>query len=127
MEDGAMKKMGTHFIGRTAVMAVATVCLTGCIYANTTLPLSWISNTRLDVKDLRLEDQEIVGQSTARGLLFGLISWGDAGLEAAMQDAKKKAGFEFKEVYDVKTDQKIFNVLGLYLSRTIIVRAKVAR
>jgi TRL-like protein family len=127
MEEGAMKKIGTHFIGRTAVMAVATVCLTSCIYANTTLPLSWISNTRLDVKDLSLENQEIVGQSTARGLLFGLISWGDAGLEAALQDAKKKAGFEFKEVYDVKTDQQIFNVLGLYLSRTIIVRAKVAR
>jgi len=122
-----MLKIWANTIGRTAVMAVATVCLAGCIYANTTLPLSWISNTRLDVKDLSLENQEIVGQSTARGLLFGLISWGDAGLEAALQDAKKKAGFEFKEVYDVKTDQKVFSILGLYLSRTIIVRAKTAR
>jgi len=122
-----MQKERKKHAGKMAILALTSALLSGCIYANTTLPLTWISNTRLDVKDLNLSEQEIVGQSTARGLLFGLISWGDAGLEAALQDAKKKAGFEFKEVYDVKTDQQIFNVLGLYLSRTIIVRAKVAR
>jgi len=122
-----MQKERKKHAGKMAILALTSALLSGCIYANTTLPLTWISNTRLDVKDLNLSEQEIVGQSAARGLLFGLISWGDAGLEAALQDAKKKAGFEFKEVYDVKTDQQIFNVLGLYLSRTIIVRAKVAR
>jgi len=127
MEEAAMQKERKKHAGKMAILALTSALLSGCIYANTTLPLTWISNTRLDVKDLNLSEQEIVGQSTARGLLFGLISWGDAGLEAALQDAKKKAGFEFKEVYDVKTDQQIFNVLGLYLSRTIIVRAKVAR
>ena len=113
-------------IWRSTVLVVLTVGLAGCIYANTTMPLAWISNIRLDVKDLTLDNQEIVGQSTAHGLLFGLISWGDAGLDAALEDAKRKAPFEVKEVYDVKTDQKVFNVLGLYLSRTIIVTAKVA-
>jgi TRL-like protein family len=122
-----MRTQPAIFIWRMTAMAVLTVGLAGCIYANTTLPLSWISNTRLDVKDMVIENQEIVGESTAYGLLFGLISWGDAGLEAALEDAKRKARFEVKEVYDVKTDQKVFNVLGLYFSRTIIVNAKAAR
>ncbi len=100
---------------------------TGWIYKNTTLPVSWVSNTRLDVQDLALEEQEITGQSTAHWLLLGLFSWGDAGLEAALQNAKQNAGFEVKEVYDVKTDQKIFNLLGLYTSQTTIVTAKVAK
>jgi hypothetical protein len=113
-------------IGRFTALVVLTIGLAGCIYANTTMPLTWVSNTRLDVKDLTLENQEIVGQSTAHALLFGMISWGDAGLDAALEDAKRKAQFEVKEVYDVKTDQKVFNVLGLYISRTIIVTAKVA-
>jgi hypothetical protein len=101
--------------------------LAGCIYTNTTLPISWVSNTRLDVQDLTLEEQEITGQSTTYVILFGLFAWGNAGLEAALQNAKQSAGFEIKEVYDVKTDQKIFNILGLYASRTIIVTAKVAK
>jgi hypothetical protein len=122
-----MPKKNVNVIWRSTTLVVLTACLSGCIYANTIMPLTWISNTRLDVKDLTLENQEIVGQSTARGLLFGLISWGDAGLDAALEDAKRKAPFEVKEVYDVKTDQRVFNVLGLYLSRTIIVTAKAAR
>ena len=107
--------------------ALAGCELTGWIYKNTTLPVSWVSNTRLDVQDLALEEKEIIGQSTAHWLLLGLFSWGDAGLEAALQNAKQKAGFEIKEVYDVKTDQKIFNILGLYTSKTTIVTAKVAK
>jgi hypothetical protein len=101
--------------------------LVGCIYTNTTQPLSWVSNTRLDVQDLTLEEKEITGRSTTYVLLFGLFAWGNAGLEAALQDAKENAGFEIKEVYDVKTDQRIFNILGFYISRTIIVTAKVAK
>ena len=105
---------------------IVLLSLNGCIYANTTFPLSWVSNTRLDVKDLSLEEQEISGKSTIHSILFGIIAWGDAGLDAALENAKHNAGFEVKEVYDVKTDQKIFNILGLYFSRTIIVTAKVA-
>jgi hypothetical protein len=101
--------------------------ISGCIYANATLPLAWVSNTRLDVKDLQLEEREITGESTVQAILFGLIMWGNAGIEAALQNAKKKTEFEIKEVYDVRTDQQVFNFLGLYFSRTIIVTAKVAR
>lgn len=122
-----MKSKPNRWILNSAVYVAVSVGLAGCIYANTTLPLSWVSNTRLDVKDLVLEEKEITGESTAHGLFFGLISWGNAGVDAALQDAKKRAGFEVKEVYDVKTDQRVFNVLGLYLSRTIIVTAKTAR
>ncbi|MGH7272916.1 MAG: TRL domain-containing protein [Nitrospiria bacterium] len=100
---------------------------TGWIYKNTTLPVSWVSNTRLDVQDLALEEQEITGQSTNYILMLGLFSWGNAGLEAALQNARQNAGFEIREVYDVKTDQRIFNILGLYSSLTTIVKAKVAR
>ena len=106
---------------------IVLLSLNGCIYANTTLPLSWVSNTRLDVRDLSLEEKEISGRSTVRSILFGMIAWGDAGLNAALENAKNNAGFEVTEVYDVKTDQKIFNILGLYFSRTIIVTAKVAQ
>jgi hypothetical protein len=114
-------------VWRLGLWFVVAGVLAGCIYTNTTQPVSWVSNTRLDVQDLTLEEQEITGKSTAYILLLGLFSWGNAGLEAALQNAKKNAGFEVKEVYDVKTDQKIFNILGLYISRTIIVTAKVAR
>jgi hypothetical protein len=47
-------------------------------------------------------------------------------LDAALKNAKETAGFEVKEVYDVKTDIKIFNILYLYGSQTTILRAKVA-
>ena len=105
---------------------IILLSLNGCIYANMTFPLSWISNTRLDVKDLSLEEQEISGQSTAR-VILGLVGWGDAGLDAALENAKKNAGFEVKNVYDVKTDIKKFNILFLYTSQTTILKAKVAK
>ena len=122
-----MSVTGIIRVWRFGLWFVISGVLAGCIYMNTTLPLSWVSNTRLDVQDLTLEEQEITGQSTTHVLLFGLFAWGDAGLEAALQNAKHNAGYEIKEVYDVKTDQRIFNILGLYISRTIIVTAKVAR
>jgi hypothetical protein len=121
-----MSVTGIVHVWRVGLWFVVAGVLTGCIYTNTTQPVSWVSNTRLDVQDLKLEEQEITGKSTTHVLLL-LFSWGDAGLEAALQNAKKNAGFEVKEVYDVKTDQKIFNILGLYFSRTIIVTAKVAK
>ena len=117
-------RLGLWFV----IPGVLAGCIyTGWIYKNTTLPVSWVSNTRLDVQDLALEEKEITGQSSAHVLLLGLFSWGNAGLEAALQNAKQNAGFEVKEVYDVKTDQRIFNILGLYISQTTIVTAKVAR
>jgi len=121
-----MSKGVAIHLWRLGLLFVISGVLAGCIYTNSTQPVSWVSNTRLDVQDLTLEEQEITGKSTTHVLLL-LFSWGDAGLEAALQNAKQNAGFEVKEVYDVKTDQKIINILGLYLSRTIIVTAKVAR
>ena len=122
-----MSIAGIIRVWRLGLWFVISGVLAGCIYMNTTQPVSWVSNTRLDVQDLRLEEQEITGRSTTYVILFGLFAWGDAGLEAALQNAKRNAGFEIKEVYDVKTDQRIFNILGLYISRTIIVTAKVAK
>ncbi len=121
-----MKTNIQNYVFKPFVFSLLMGSLAGCLYANTTVPLAWVSNTRLDVNDLTLQESEITGTSTARAILFGLISWGNAGLDAALQDAKEKAGFQVKEVYDVKTDQKVFNILGLYSSRTIIVNAKAA-
>ena len=111
---------------KALVLLFLVASLSGCLYANTTLPITWVSNTRLDVKDLTLEEKEITGKSKSYSILFHLIGWGNSGLDAALKDAKKKAGFTVNEVYDVKTDIKIFTILGLYGSQTTIIKAKVA-
>lgn len=111
---------------KALVLLFLVFSLEGCLYANTTLPLTWVSNTRLDVKDLTLEEKEITGESKSYSILFNLIVWGDSGLNAALKNAKENAGFEVKDVYDVKTDIKFFTILYLYGSQTTILKAKVA-
>jgi len=108
------------------VLLFLVFSLEGCLYANTTLPLTMVSNTRLDVKDLTLEEKEITGKSKSYSILFNLIVWGDSGLNAALKNAKENAGFEVNEVHDVKTDIKFFTILYLYGSQTTILKAKVA-
>ena len=98
----------------------------GCI-ANVTGPRAWVSNTRLDVADLKVGEHVITGESTSWAVLFGLVAWGDAGFEAALTDAKQKAGIQVTEVYNVKTDRKLFNIFGLYIRATTIVTASVAQ
>lgn len=105
-------------------LLVASV--SGCI-ANVTGPSAWVSNTRLDVIDLKVGEHVITGKATSWVVLFGLIVWGDSGFEAALQDAKQKAGITVTEVYDVKTDRKLFNIFGLYIRSTTIVTASVAQ
>jgi len=108
------------------VLLFLMASLSGCLYANTTLPLTWVSNTRLDVKDLTLEEKEITGKSKSYSILFNLIGWGNSGLDAALNDAKENAGFKVNEVYDVKIDIKVFTILSLFSSQTTIIKAKVA-
>ena len=100
--------------------------ISGCI-ANVTGPSAWVSNTRLDVSDLKVGEHVITGKATSWVVLFGLVVWGDSGFEAALQDAKQKAGITVTEVYDVKTDRKLFNIFGLYIRSTTIVTASVAQ
>jgi len=102
------------------------VSVLGCI-ANTTRPSAWVSNTRLDVNDLKVGEHVITGEATSWGVLFGLVMWGDSGYEAALEDAKQKADIKITEVYDVKTDRKLFNIFGLYIRSTTIVTASVAQ
>ncbi len=64
--------------------------ISGCI-ANVTGPSAWVSNTRLDVSDLKVGEHVITGKATSWVVLFGLVVWGDSGFEAALQDAKQKA------------------------------------
>jgi hypothetical protein len=102
------------------------VSVSGCI-ANITSPIAWVSNTRLDVNDLKVGEYVITGEATSWVVLFGLVVWGNSGYEAALRDAKQKAGITVTEVYDVKTDRKLFNIFGLYIRSTTIITASVAQ
>ncbi|MCI0528447.1 MAG: hypothetical protein L0Y56_13490, partial [Nitrospira sp.] len=70
---------GIMRVWRLGLWFVVAGVLAGCIYTNTTQPFSWVSNTRLDVQDLTLEEREITGQSTAYAIWL-LFSGGDSGL-----------------------------------------------
>tara|TARA_B100002003_G_C13852050_1_gene417564 strand:+ start:235 stop:666 length:432 start_codon:yes stop_codon:yes gene_type:complete len=100
--------------------------LAGC-FTNITKPNSWVSNTRFDVSDLKVAGQTITGESSSQAILFGLVHWGDRGFEAALENAKQRAGIKVTEVYDVKTDRKYYNILGLYVKATTVVTASVAQ
>lgn len=114
-------RMLTFVFGGLLALSVS-----GCI-ANITSPNAWVSNTRLDVNDLKLGEQVITGEASSWVVLLGLVAWGDSGFQAALEDAKQKAGIKVTEVYDVKTDRKLFNIFGLYTRSTTIVTASVAQ
>tara|TARA_B100000315_G_scaffold258331_1_gene310074 strand:+ start:10336 stop:10743 length:408 start_codon:yes stop_codon:yes gene_type:complete len=100
--------------------------IAGCV-TNITKPNSWVSNTRFDVSDLKIGEHTITGESSSQAILFGLVHWGNRGLEAALENAKQRADIKVTEVYDVKTDRKYFNILGLYVKATTVVTASVAQ
>ena len=107
--------------------AILAASFAGCV-TSVTKPNSWVSNTRFDVKDLKTGEHVITGESSSYGILFGLFQWGDRGYEAALRDAKQNGGIRaIAEVYDVRTDRKYFNVLGLYVRATTVVTASVAQ
>ena len=118
--------VGRRWIVMCMIGVSVAATTAGCI-ANVTGPSAWVSNTRLDVSDLAVGEHVITGESTSWAVLFGLVAWGDSGLEAALQDAKRNAGVDVTEVYDVKTDRKLFNIFGLYMRSTTIVTASVAQ
>ena len=121
-----MRMLCKHRMRMLVCSGLLLVSFSGCI-ANVTGPSAWVSNTRLDVSDLKVGEHVITGESTSWAVLFGLIAWGDSGFEAALQDAKQNSGIAVTEVYNVKTDRKLFNVFGLYIRATTIVTVSVAQ
>ena len=87
------------------------VSVSGCI-ANITGPSAWVSNTRLDVNDLKVGEHVITGEATSWAVLLGLVAWGDSGFEAALQDAKRKAGIKVTAInaFDTAISQDKGNV-----------------
>jgi hypothetical protein len=91
------------------VAACAASCLvvlgTGCVYTNLTLPLDRdLDETQLGAK---------VGRSEAQSVL-GLVAWGDAGTQAAAQ----QAGITTLR----HADQEVFSILSfVYVrNRTVV-------
>lgn len=87
------------------VMALALLCLCGCIYSDVRVPMSKeFRNTQIVSKS---------GKATSRSIAW-LVAWGDAGL----QNAADQGGLKTLEY----SDSAFFNIFfGLYLSRTTIV------
>ena len=85
--------------------ALACVSLQGCVLTNIQVPLD------TDLNETDLGDK--VGESSYQSVM-GLVSWGDAGTQAAAKNGNIKT---LKHA-----DQKIFSVLwGLYFKQTTVV------
>lgn len=116
---------------KSLLVAAAAMTATGCaslapvglIYTNTTVPQSYRSNTYEDVEQLRVLG-DVEGQSCASNIL-GLIAYGDAGYNAAVEQALATTAGAVA-LYDVRTDAELFSILGIYSTYCTIVHAKAA-
>ncbi len=97
--------------------------LSGCLFANYDVPLSFRTETRYDVGSVPpLGDSK--GEACAFQIL-GLLAFGNGGFDAAYQNALTKSGAT--ELFDVRTDTRLFNVLGIYSESCTNVTGKVAK
>ncbi|MFL5318661.1 MAG: TRL domain-containing protein [Myxococcaceae bacterium] len=83
----------------------------GTIFTSVTLPQSWRSPTAQDVGNATVMG-EVDGEACASSIL-GLVALGEAGYDSALKAAlKQKAGAT--TMYDVRTDSRLFSILGIY-------------
>jgi hypothetical protein len=86
----------------------------GLLYTQVTqgvaYPRPWV-HSELDLKKITLVGPSS-GESCSRNFL-GLVATGDGGIEAAVQDALKRAGGA-TILYDVRIDRRTKTYLGLY-------------
>jgi hypothetical protein len=109
--------MNRSIIGSVAFAAL----LTGCLYSDVRVPLSYGSATPGDAGGNL--GQEVTGMGCNSALLW-LFAWGDGGYEAAVRDAKAASGAAF--LVDVKADTTYTNVvLGLYQHECTKVTARI--
>jgi hypothetical protein len=103
---------------------VASSLLSGCIYANVNTPLSYRWATRAEVGGGQLSSTEATGESCA-SVILGLVAWGDAGYNAAVESAKASSGASL--LADVRADASLFNVLFVYQRACTRVVGKVVK
>ena len=109
--------MNRSIIGSAAFAAL----LTGCLYSDVRVPLSYGSATPGDAGGNL--GQEVTGEGCNSALLW-LFAWGDGGYEAAVRDAKAASGAAF--LVDVKADTTYTNVvLGLYQHECTKITARI--
>ncbi len=110
-------------VKNTWVAVVAAAALSGCIYANYDVPLSFRSETRYDVGNVPPAG-DAHGEACAHQLL-GIVAWGDGGYDAAYKEALAKSGAT--ELFDVRSDSRLFNILGIFSQSCTNVTGKVAK
>ena len=92
-----------------SVVGALIVLSSGCIYANVKTPLSYRSPTPADVGGQM--GGEVEGRACNRAIL-GLVAWGDGGYSAAVANAK--AVSDAQMLADVRADNNLLNILGVY-------------
>ena len=105
-------------------IAAATVpsLLSGCLYTDVHVPLSYGSATPGDAGGNL--GAEVAGSACNTAILW-LVAWGDGGYEAAVRDARSKVVPSPPFLVDVKSDTTYTNVvLGLYQRQCTSVTAR---
>lgn len=92
-----------------ALLALAALASSGCIYANVTTPLAYRAPT---TQEARAEAATDVEGLACNHSVLGLVAWGDGGYAAAVADARGRSGAA--QLADLRSDTTFFNVLFLY-------------
>ncbi len=108
---------------RLVLAAAAALGFSGCIFASYNVPLSFRSETRFDVGNVPAAG-DAHGEACASQLL-GLIAFGDGGYDAAYKSALVASGAT--ELFDVRSDTHLLNVLGIFSQACTVVTGKIAR
>ncbi len=106
-----------------AFMGLISLMATGCLYTNVRAPRAYRSATPADVK-ASPTDPIVSGESCMTSVLF-LVAWGNAGYAAAADKALKDHPDAI--LYDVRADQRVQSILGLYARSCTIVTGKAAK
>ena len=96
---------------RTLTALVMFPLLFSCAFAQFKSPRSYRAATPAEVKTTK-SDAVVHGESCFQQVLF-LVACGEGGYAGATSDALKGQA-EGSELYDVKSDTDLFNVLGVY-------------
>ena len=95
---------------------------TGCIYANVSVPLAYRAPTSTEARAEKAADVE---GTACNQIILGMVAFGDAGYSAAVADAKARSGAA--QLADVRADETVFNVLGVYVKSCTRVTARAVR
>ena len=95
----------------------------GILYTNVHVPRAYRSATAGEVKSEKT-DPIVSGKACSHSVLF-LVAWGDAGYAKASENALK--GDPNALLYDVKADQQLKSILGVYTEACTLLTGKAAK